>query len=794
MIKSFQQIALAKGKFLVSKEIAEKVNAMSYDELYSGFEQNETNSAAIEFQGELMHYGKIFDEKAFKAVALMTKEEVNNAAEDIVAYLQEMYGDSQKFTSLFGNFPNTVLSMPEYVMFLHTIVHYLSGGEYSPSIECVDDSEQKFIHQRFDERVFKSDYQKIQMITTDELCSICKSICNAQQSLNAYDKEVVEFFCKNYKELTDNYTDCFPEKIPFKETLCIVAYNLPEYKLQTVTDVLRLAAYMSGIDISLPAIPKTINYGWRTVEPDMSLYNFKKFNRSERRLLLQKIEDIFISSKNKDSVLAEMKMRLNKWIRLGEILHPGEYKTKYPETYDAYEKLRNAAKFIKTFAAEVDLYRKNGDLKSLLKVLSIRPGEFARNLDWVIRKNVESIDDILQAFNNVLPGISMKLLYELINHFSERNEKVENRRIFIKGHRSAVKIKNSVLLDEKLIEKIVKDLIDALGKKFAEKDSLEGKIYAIDETLQNIALPTNMRSMNNADGLLPRGSKLPIKTTTGKIRLYCRWLDPSGHYDLDLSTVLYKDSPKEAARVSWNSAYQLTVPGSNNKPVRACMFSGDVRHRRGACAEYIDMDLDLLQANGFKYLVAYVNDFDGQGFLEKDAYAGVMEINKVSDKQNDVTWHPESITTGFKLSSSCTNIIMTVVDIVNRCMYVVDEDRNGIPVSSYDSGVYELVQRYVSENKRMTVFDVIALNTKSRGAITVQMSHERILEKKAEKERVLKQYQDKLNELHLSSIITPELLEKEKQIEDSIKNLNNMEFVLYEDVAASYTNIFEWMF
>lgn len=793
MVKSFQQIALSKGKFLVSDEIAEAVNVLSRDELFKNFDFDSPTSSAIEFQGELMRYGKILDERAFKAITLFSEQERNQTAFEMLDYLQEMFGDSQDYKTLFGDFPNTVLEMPEYVMFLHTIVHYLSDGKYSPEIDIVDDAEKKRVQHKFDESVFKSDYQKIQMITKKELCEICKTICSAEQSLNQYDKEVVEFFCKNYKDLTHDYRNCFPEKISFKETLCIVSFNVPEYKLETVTDVLRLAVYISGGDVSLPTIPKKSNYGWCVKRPDLSSYNFRKFNRAERKYLLQKIEDIFVSTKNKDNVLVEMKTRLNKWIRLAEILHPGEYKSKYPETFDAFLKLRNSAKYIETFNKKVDNCREKKDLQSLLYLLSTRPGEFARNLDWVLRKNIKNVDIVLDAFNKVLPDVSMKLLYELIDHFAERNNKINSRIVYIKGSRKPVTIKRSIAIDDSIIEQVLLLLKNALINKFKEKESLSKKIYILDENLANITLPRNMRSMNNTDGLLPRGSRIPIKTTTGKIRLYCRWFDEHGHYDLDLSAVLYKDTPTQKHNISWNTNYFLYIPDSDGNNQRACNFSGDVRHRQGACAEYIDLDLELLKTSGYKYIVACVNDFDAGGFDVKDVYGGVMEIDKVSET-NCLTWAPENVTTGFKLTNKCTNVIMTVIDIENNCMYVVDEDRTGIPVSSYDNSCFELIQRYVLPNKKLTVLDVIAMNTHSRGAIVSWMDHGKLLEKKQEKERVLEKYTKELNVYIVQSVRSVELEIEQKRLESAIENLNNIVFVTYDDIAASYTNSFEWMF
>ena len=784
---NFTTIAFSKGKLLIPETIIKQVEEMSAEEIYSGFERNESNSFAVELQGELMRYGKILDEKTFKAVSLLDRKTADSLADSVLDYLKETYGDNGTYVTLFGNFPHTVLTMPEYLMFLHTIVHYLSDGQYVPSIESVDDAEQFVIHQRFDERVFKDEYKKISYVSKKEVSDICKNICSSQQSLSEYDKKVVEYFCKNYKELTDNYTDCFPEKIPFKETLCIVASKLPEYKLQTVTDVLRLAAYISDIDISLPAIPKTINYGWRKIEPDMSLYNFKKFKRHERRYLLSEIENIFASAKNQDSVLAEMKTHLNKWLRLGEILHPGEFKNQFPQTFDAFDKLRNAAKYIKTFYAQIDMYREKNDLVSLLKVLSTRPGEFARNIDWVLRKNANDSDKVINAFKKVLPEVSMKVLYELAEHFNVRNDNIENRMVFLKAARKPVKIKNSVAISDTLVRTVMSAILDEIKNRFATKETLKGQIISVDEDLMNIPLPTNMRSASAAVNQLPRGTKLKIKNDTGLLRLYCRWEDKDGTKDIDLSCILLKQDG-ENQMISWNSSYGINIDGK-----KAAVFSGDTRHRKGFCAEYIDLNVELLKKAGWRYVVANANDFDGAGFSVKDTYAGIMSIDKMDPGKT--TWYPANVDLGFKVTSPCTNVTLVVVDLYDMKMYLVDEDTNGIPVASVYKNRYEaIVNRYVNQKKVFNCFNTIVMNAKARGAIVVQCSHDVVLERKAQTEKAIQEIKTVVQEIHLQSHVTTEMLEKEKVLMQKYAELEKLQYITYDDIAASYTNIFEWMF
>lgn len=795
----FTTIALSKGKLFIPQYAIDLVEKMTFDEIYSGFDQDSKNSAAVELQAELMRYGLILDEKAFKAVTMLSAEEFDRMSASILDYLRDTYGDNGNYRTLFGNFPHTVMQMPDYVMLLHTIVHYLSDGKYIPKSDSAEDSELNTSDESFSKELFKESYVKIPYISVQGLCDICRTICSSEQSLSSYDKAVVEYFCQNYPEIVSAYSECFPEKIPFKETLCMVASFMPEYRLETVTDVLRLAAYMSGIDISFPAIPKTVNYGWQVRKPDMSQYNFKKFTRAERRMLLAEVEQVFSSAKNPDSVLAEMKGRLNKWIRLGEILHPGEYRKQFPQTADAFDKLRNAAKYIKTFNAEVEMYREKGDLDSLIALMSTRPGEFARNIDWILRKNSDQADKVISAFEAVLPKVSMKVLYELAEHFHSRNENIEDRMVYLKGARKPVKIKDSEYLDEHIVDKVVERIIAEISDRFKGFPSLEGYTVVVDESLADIMLPANMRSMNDAVKQLPRGSAVRYTVDSDILRLYCRWNDEYGKSDLDLTCTLMDSKYSDAKTLSWNSSYSI----KDGKEKIAC-FSGDVRHRKGLCAEYIDINIQKILAAGYRYVVMTVYDYEGKGFDKNEAYIGALCVDSMSE--GDTAWYPKDVKLGFSLKSQCTNVIAAVVDLQENKIYVADEDSNGIPValsgSSFTEGV---AKRYIEygKNRLFNCFNLICMNANARGCSSngpeptlIGLPHEQILKVKEENICNLQKIKDIIAEISAipESDKTPEMIAGLDPLVGAKDKLEHMVFVTYDDITASYTNIFEWMF
>ena len=210
-----------------------------------------------------------------------------------------------------------------------------------------------------------------------------------------------------------------------------------------------------------------------------------------------------------------------------------------------------------------------------------------------------------------------------------------------------------------------------------------------------------------------------------------------------------------------------------------------------------------MKADGVRYIVANVNDFDGQGFEKKNSWGGVMELEKFGDI--DDTWSPSSINCGFKLKSKCTNILMTIVDLNEMVMYVVDEDTAGIPVASTATGAYaEVINRYARSATFFNTLSLMEFNVKSRNGQYTTLETEEFTKAKEKNEsslESLKKLRDKCKELrdkyvndgedqnriHIADILIA-------INERTISELEQTKFISYADMAADYTSIFEWMF
>jgi hypothetical protein len=89
-------------------------------------------------------------------------------------------------------------------------------------------------------------------------------------------------------------------------------------------------------------------------------------------------------------------------------------------------------------------------------------------------------------------------------------------------------------------------------------------------------------------------------------------MDKHGSEDLDLSVTFVGEKVSEVLSFS-------------NLKVGKSVHSGDVRHRQGPCAEYIDIDIEDAINHGFKYVVIDVRNFNCGSLSSVETSFGIME-------------------------------------------------------------------------------------------------------------------------------------------------------------------------
>jgi hypothetical protein len=628
-------------------------------------------------QAHLMQWGYMLDEEAFTQLSKSDLSFIEKFNNEVITYLKEITGGKRNYQPLYKNFPSEVMSMSDFELYINAIMHYWSNGTWEPST----------VEYEKPIKFEKIKYKMIKYGTSERFSRIFTDLVSINTSLTPSDLEIVKWFVDNGEKLV------FPDVIPFKENLCTLAgMGLEGLPVKTPTDVLRIAVHLSGGNISLPKVPRRevrTNRWSRSTSYNVARdkFKFKKFKRKERKYLLGLLEKTNCDPK-------EMILKDQRWVRLGEILHPMEYKNLYPKAANAFNKIRNE-KVQSWYGMLNEAF--NVSLEKGLKVLSQRPGEFSRRIDWLVRKYPDNLDLILTYLNDVLKGTSNKVLFEVYGHFENRLEPVNNRSIMIKGARKRTSLPSLPAFSPRVVETIHSKLFETLKGKFSTLDQL-GNCW-IDEELKKIPLPTNMRSMNFSAKPVIRGQRVPLDNPDAKvIRPFVHWFDKDGHEDLDLSVTFVGKKSSEV------------LSFSNLRVGKSC-HSGDVRHRRGACAEYIDIDMKDAISRGFQYAVLDVRNFNGRGLNTVECMFGVMEREH---PESNKTWLPETISNCQSLESESVNTLIAIIDLETKEYIMLDIDSSGITARGDVKNTLKVVEQY-SKLPKVSVYDLVLLHVEARG-------------------------------------------------------------------------------
>lgn len=467
----------------------------------------------------------------------------------------------------------------------------------------------------------------------------------------------------------------------------------------TPTDILRICVHLSGGDITLPKVPTAkvkVRRGWRHTEivdnPTRNLFKFKKFSRKERKYILGLLEKTNCDPK-------EMVLKDQRWVRLGEILHPSEYKNKYPKVARSFDIIRNEN--VKSWYSQLNQAFKES-LESGLKILSQRPGEFARRIDWLVRTYPKNLSLIMDYLGVILKGSSNKVLFEVYTHFEKRIDAVKNRTIMIKGSRKRTTLPDLPAIPENIVKDIHKKLWDVLKEKFSTLEPL-GNCW-IDEELKKIPLPTNMRSMNFSTKPSIRGQRIPFDNKDTKtIRPYLHFSKKHDYITIDLSVLLVgKD---KSMHVDWTHLKNHDI----------CVHSGDSWVRTGNCAEYVDINIEKALNAGYRYVLVQANNYNQSEELMNNNYFGIME--REYPKSNKI-WLPETTSRAHIINNLKNKVNIAVIDLETKEYIIVDEDVNSgmFGLNIIQHGDFRMVESLIVPPK-VSVYDLVLLHVESRGKL-----------------------------------------------------------------------------
>ncbi len=657
---------------------------------------------------EVAGYGYGLTASLMKALGTLGDTAFRTQRSDILNALSEIKGMNHDYKRLFNNFPYDTPDQHEYMekRVLGDLASRLGitlGGNRLTALSCghIIDSAlfdvEEFgacpICQHAVPELSSPDEAKFAFASVtpaqpldfspDGLKTEGDRLLARQSSLSEDEKSLLKAL------IADGVPLSAPEKI-YNETIPFVyramGVDAIRGSMKSATDVLRIVYFLSNPDADL-SLKENVRF---------------KLSTSEKKAVLSLLDGV-------DNLAEDMMRNRERWLRLGEGLHPNTPKNtaRYPRAAEAFDRLRNRAGEIDTFSRrmEVGLRSRTVDAAFVADMAS-RPGEFARKIDFMLRTAADPEIVTTALRDKVAPKMTDKMLLEIRKYLGSRD--LLKQRLFIpKGRVNRVQVvedKRAPLPAGPTSDAIA--IIDTeLRSRFSAREPL-GRVF-IDPLLQDVVLPFNRRGdSSTSTATLPKGSRFPFVGDV--IRLFVWWKNgDAGRVDVDLSLTQFDSSMKSRGYV-----------GFQNLQSQGVVHSGDIQNAPDGAAEFIDIEVAKLVSAGVRFISPSVRSFTGQTFNRFPCFVGYMERDAL---RSGKVFEPESVTLRFDLDSENTTAAPIIFDLVERKVIYADI-ASGNSAHSAEGGAGTKQQALteammtVSERKP-TLYDVLLLNAQARGEI-----------------------------------------------------------------------------
>lgn len=621
-----------------------------------------------------------------KQLSTLSSQEIAEWYQHLLPVLLSMVGAHRKFKPMYPNFPKQVMEASDAELYLNAVIHYFG---FVVSDMLGDPNFVLLPHYEKEMRPLLEELHQLRWIelgSKEDFNQIFSRLAASNASLSDSDKDILRWFTENR-----NVETLIPEMIPQKETLAFLAMLLPESDrlikaIKTATDVLRVAVAMSDGDVSL-------------AEP----VRFRNFSKRERRFLLSCLENTG-SSRTEDMLRWK-----DRWIRLGERLHPGDYQKRFPGSYESFSVLRNNLPF-KTFNSKAEDAIRTADVDQTATLLSQRPGDFARRLDHVLRTHSDP-DRILEAFFSVAQQVSTPVLLQAWCHFQYRDS-INSRAFFPKGNAAKVQFDEEALppLSSSISQTAADGIRRVLVERFSKLPPLNK--VSLDPRLKDQIVPFSQRSASRSLRSISRGSRfdLPAGDT---VRFFCWWknIDSSDEWssrvDLDLSASLFDNDWELIGEV----AYYNLREGQ-------CYHSGDITSApQGAC-EFIDINLPYVLESNSRYIVMSVLSYSSQPFFAlPECFGGWMMRQKPNSGE---IFEARTVQDKIDLTAVSRTCVPVIIDAQTRQVYWSDLGLKGfyqINNAATNSVGFSQIGRAIVELNKPTLFDLFEMHAVARGQI-----------------------------------------------------------------------------
>ena len=606
--------------------------------------------------------------------------------------LKNIKGAHVKHKIFYSDFPN-MRSYKDYDYFINALLHYSTASTddygYMPS------KKNNAIKYYFDQN---TKFTEVKILQYEEaikyLTTYFITLLEGTKVISYENLELLKTFINDYPGKVK------PSIIPFKcnmasfigiyiermkkKKLGEVLENLDLSFIKTSTDVLRLYAVISKQNVELQDKVKFIS-----------------LDRKARKIILKMLNDISLTNK---FIIDDLVSHEFLWKRAFEYLHIGEYKTLYPEIYDAANKLRSGE--YQTYNSELTKYLEEGNIKAL-NLLMIKPGIFARKLDYILRTKKFSHIEILENFKKCSSNISTNVLLSLLQHFKNRSNTSLTRTVMYHKPHAFVCLD---LADEReeipcnILEDVISTLEEILQDKFSSYPKFDN-VY-LDESMNNYMIPINNKNSSSGFHTLSFGSKIKLNSDKNILRFFTHWKNNHSRIDIDISAELFNSDFEYINSLAWHNM-------GGGKGIDA-YHSGDIVTAPNGASEFIDINLAKAKKKKIKYIVIANSVYTNDNFKEvPECFTGVMFKDKIN--KDEQVFNAQDVEIKIDLTQDKTNECLAfLVDIENMELIWLDipsYEENYFVVAANDySYISAVIKKATSYN--ISIYDLVKLHEK----------------------------------------------------------------------------------
>lgn len=620
----------------------------------------------------------------------------------IIPILKELSGDDKKYNPMYKNFPKEVMEKEDVELYFDAFVYALSGFQMMPASE---EEKRKALAEN-------AKLKKIAIGDAKDAKALLCNLLNSDVPFSKQDYEDIERLSKDF-----DIKNALPKKITNKENLALISALLYKESENRAATLESLKPYITSANDVLRIANVIYGDGNATLSDKIKI---KTISRAERRALLSLIN-------NCQNISEDMKLHQRAWIRFGEILHPGEYGSRFTKAYNSFCNMREntLAKTVKTHNSRIEEIFLNQDIAKLTAFSKEKPGVIARNLDRLVRE-FDNPYKILLLWQDVSKDVAPTLLWKVHAHFKRRCEEYDDEafRIFISKGKTNGKSTTMVVEDKtKKVDKIFYQNIiqiteNALREIYKSKPKM-GNVY-ISPEIKECKIPNGTRDASKGSISIAKGSKLSMNKNAKFIRPFVWWTNcesnPGKPIDIDLSTAFLN---KDLEKVTECSFYNLKGPGY--------VHSGDMRTGNAfdgpGSSEFIDMDLEELKKRGIKYAAITVHVYNGFNFDKMEHIAfGWMERE---DQMKGEIFEPSTVKQKIQLSAPSTFATACMLDLEKNQVIWMDEAGQDAfryhylnTLETTKQGMYMSCYKALHQ-ETANIEDVIRINVEARGGTIV---------------------------------------------------------------------------